>query len=492
MHEHEDTTEDTTEDTIEDTIEATIEILDVEHDTQDDEPINDNDQLGIDWPMAGPEREASSMFEFDEKPGTGASIKVIGVGGGGGNGIQNMIDNGLDGVEFIVANTDLQALTRNSADVKIQMGSNLTRGLGAGADPNTGRNAALEDSERISQALNGADMVFVTAGMGGGTGTGAAPIVAAIAKEHGALTVGVVTKPFFFEGRQRMKQADEGLAQLASAVDTLITIPNDRLLALAPADTPALKAFELADEVLLNAVQGISDLITIPGYVNVDFADVRTIMSSQGRALMGTGSAAGPNRAEEAAQLAISSPLLEDTSIEGATGILINITGGSDLGLHEINIASSLIQDAAHPDANIIFGTVVDDSLHDEIKVTVIATGFVTRKEAVSEYEAEDGLMMAANRRREIFGRSDRTARPEAEAQQAVPAGRQDTFRAEEELVPAPAQTQTSTTGRRTATFTQEAENVGMSPAEEAEIDEPAFLRKLKRSQNGANGGGRW
>jgi cell division protein FtsZ len=463
------------------------------------------------------------MFEFDKKSGNAAAIKVIGVGGAGGNAIQNMIHSGLEGVEFIVANTDLQALARSEADVKIQIGSHLTRGLGAGADPTIGRNAALEDSEAISEALNGADMVFVTAGMGGGTGTGAAPIVAALAKEHGALTVGVVTKPFFFEGRMRMRAADDGLAQLGSAVDTLITIPNDRLLALAPPDTPALKAFELADEVLLNAVQGISDLITIPGYVNVDFADVRTIMARNGRALMGTGTASGPGRAEEAASLAISSPLLEDCSIEGATGILINITGGTDLGLHEINIASSLIQDAAHPDANIIFGTVVDESLRDELKVTVIATGFVSDKgeKARSEYEQADNHMAAANRRREIFDRSERRwvpdSRPQAQAPAPAPAqapappsrssggfnAMRDTS-TQDDLAPvsasvtvgAPAQASvqasaqsgqgangpSAAAARRTAQFV--ASETGQFGGDDDDpMEEPAFLRKLRKVQ---------
>ncbi|MBN1947588.1 MAG: cell division protein FtsZ [Bradymonadales bacterium] len=343
------------------------------------------------------------MIEFDDTPRQAALIKVVGIGGGGGNAVQNMIRSGLSGVEFIVANTDVQALKLSSADLKLQLGQHHTKGLGAGADPNIGRNAALEDSPAITQALTGADMVFITAGLGGGTGTGAAPIVAALAREMGALTVGVVTKPFLFEGRRRMRLAEEGLQNLAAAVDSLITIPNDRLLALAPSDMSALDAFKLADEVLMNAVRGISDLITVTGYINVDFADVRTVMSQTGRALMGTGYASGPNRSEEAAQMAISSPLLEDCTIDGATGILINITGPPDLGLHEINQASSLIQEAAHEEANIIFGTVIDESLQDEVKITVIATGFNQAVGNVSEYEEhrEQDVARMLSRRRE-------------------------------------------------------------------------------------------
>lgn len=317
------------------------------------------------------------MLEFDEVISTpGAKIKVIGVGGGGGNAINTMIEEGLDGVEFIAANTDMQALDKNQAGLKIQLGGALTKGLGAGADPEIGRNAALEDQERIKELLEGSDMVFVTAGMGGGTGTGAAPVIANIAREVGALTVGVMTKPFSFEGSRRRRIADQGLLQLQGCVDTLITIPNQRLLAIAGENTSIIDAFRKADEVLLYAVQGISDLITIGGLVNVDFADVKTIMSNMGLALMGTGRASGPQRAREAAEMAISSPLLEDVSINGATGILLNVTGGPDLSLFEINEASTLIQEAAHEDANIIFGAVIDPEMRDEIKLTVIATGF--------------------------------------------------------------------------------------------------------------------
>jgi cell division protein FtsZ len=317
-----------------------------------------------------------ALLEFDDERMQRARIKVIGVGGGGGNAINTMIESRLEGVDFIAANTDLQALEANQAPMKVGIGANLTRGLGAGANPDIGKNAALEDVAKITEVLEGADMVFVTAGMGGGTGTGAAPVIAQIARDCGALTVGVVTKPFSFEGKKRRKQAESGIDSLAASVDTLITIPNDRLLTIAGQKTTMLDAFRKADEVLLNAVQGISDLITVPGLINVDFADVRTIMSSTGRALMGTGRAAGERRAIEAAQQAISSPLLEDVSINGATGILINITGGPDLTLFEVNEASSLIQEAAHEDANIIFGSVIDATFTDEVRITVIATGF--------------------------------------------------------------------------------------------------------------------
>jgi cell division protein FtsZ len=319
------------------------------------------------------------LIEFEDDIPNHAKLKVVGVGGGGGNAINTMIASGLDGVDFIGANTDLQALDSNLAPIKIQLGANLTKGLGAGANPEVGRKAAEEDSGRILEVLEGADMVFVTAGMGGGTGTGGAPIIARVAKEAGALTVGVVTKPFPFEGKKRMKQAADGIEELQAAVDTLIIIPNERLLSVAGQATTMLDAFRRVDEVLLNAVQGISDLIVIHGFINVDFADVRTVMHDMGRALMGTGYAAGDRKALEAAQQAISSPLLEDATIAGATGILINITGGPDLTLSEIHESASLIQEAAHEDANIIFGSVVDANMEDQVRITVIATGFDRR-----------------------------------------------------------------------------------------------------------------
>src|SRR5437588_4160831 len=317
------------------------------------------------------------MDEFETE--LGAKIKGIGVGGGGGNALNTMILAGLTGVDFIAANTDCQALQNNRGRTKIQLGAQVTKGLGAGANPEIGRQAALEDKARVLEALEGADMVFVTAGMGGGTGTGGAPIIADLARSLGALTVGVVTKPFTLQGKRRLKQAEHGIAELRNTVDTLITIPNQRLLAMADERTTLLDTFKKADEVLLNAVQGISDLITIPGLINVDFADVRTIMSNMGVALMGTGRAQGEGRALSAARQAVESPLLEDVQIDGATGILINITGGGNMTLVEVNQACSLIQEAAHEDANIIFGSVIDDAMDDRLKITVIATGFTSR-----------------------------------------------------------------------------------------------------------------
>ncbi|MBK8169995.1 MAG: cell division protein FtsZ [Sandaracinaceae bacterium] len=315
-------------------------------------------------------------FEFADDTDLTARIKVVGVGGGGGNALNTMISSGLTGVEFIAANTDVQALNSNLASTKIQLGPNLTKGLGAGANPEVGRKSALEDVQRIAEALQGADMVFVTAGMGGGTGTGAAPIIAQVARDQGALTVGVVTKPFMFEGRRRSKNADQGIREFADSVDTIITIPNQKLLSIAEDDLSMLAAFQKADDVLVQAVRGISDLIVNPGMINVDFADVKTIMSGMGRALMGTGYGRGERRAIEAAEMAIHSPLLDDVSVDGATGILINFTGGPDMKLREVNEAASLVQQAAHEEANIIFGVVTDPDMGDTVKVTVIATGF--------------------------------------------------------------------------------------------------------------------
>jgi cell division protein FtsZ len=304
-----------------------------------------------------------------------AVIKVVGIGGGGVNAVNRMIDAGLRGVEFIAINTDAQALLMSDADVKLDIGRDLTRGLGAGSNPSIGRQAADDHREEITEVLKGADMVFVTAGEGGGTGTGGAPIVASVAKELGALTIGVVTRPFAFEGRKRNVQAEDGIATLKDEVDTLIVIPNDRLLQIADGETSVVQAFRLADEVLLQGVQGITDLITTPGLINLDFADVRTVMKDAGSALMGIGKARGDERALEAAKLAISSPLL-DASIDGAQGVLLMLAGGSDLGLFEVNEAAEVITQAAHQDANIIFGAVIDDALGDEVKVTVIAAGF--------------------------------------------------------------------------------------------------------------------
>src|SRR5262245_13129980 len=320
--------------------------------------------------------EPEIRFLFDEGLRTGASIKVVGVGGGGSNAVNRMISAGLGGVEFLVANTDVQALRQSKAPVKIQIGDKLTKGLGAGANPEVGRQAALEDTEKIIEALEGADMVFVTTGLGGGTGTGAAPIVASLAAELGALTVAVVTKPFAFEGKKRLMQAERGLADLQECVDTIITIPNERLLVTLERGTSLFDAFRIADDILRQAVQGISDLIVVPGLINLDFADVKAVMSGMGMALMGTGTATGENRAVEAAKRAISSKLLEEGSMQGARGVLFNITGGHDLLLHEVSEASAIIHDAAHTDANIIFGAVLDESMKDEVKITVIATGF--------------------------------------------------------------------------------------------------------------------
>jgi cell division protein FtsZ len=316
-------------------------------------------------------------LEDDAKPG--ARIKVIGVGGGGGNAVNRMVRVGLDGVEFIVANTDLQALQVNAAPMKIQIGGKLTKGLGAGADPNVGRQAALEDTDCILQALAGADMVFVTTGLGGGTGTGGAPVIASLAAELGALTIAVVTRPFKFEGKKRAVQAERGLEALRESVDTVITIPNERLLTIIDRGTSLTDAFSVADDVLRQAIQGISDLILVPGLINLDFADVKTIMAGMGVAMMGTGIRSGENRTIEAAKAAISSPLLEGASVHGARGVIINVTGGPDLSLLEVSEASSLIQEAAHEEANIIFGAVVDPQLEGQVKVTVIATGFDQR-----------------------------------------------------------------------------------------------------------------
>jgi len=330
------------------------------------------------------------VFELDAESGQFASIKVVGVGGGGTNAVNRMIEAGLQGVHFVAMNTDGQALQASNASDRLQLGSKLTRGLGAGSNPEVGHNAAEESREEIRALIEGADMVFVTAGMGGGTGTGGAPIVAEIAKECSSLTVAVVTKPFSFEGRRRLSQAERGIAQLKEKVDTLIVIPNDRLLQVVEKRTSMLDAFKIADDVLRQGVQGISDLITVPGLINLDFADVRTIMTNAGSALMGIGRASGDDRAVKAAKQAVSSPLLE-ASIEGAKGILLNITGSSNLGLFEVNEAAEIIAEAADPEAMIIFGAVIDETLQDEIRVTVIATGFEGEREGASDGRGESG-----------------------------------------------------------------------------------------------------
>src|ERR1700726_1834303 len=331
-------------------------------------------------------KDSGIRMSFSDERQEGAKIKVIGVGGGGTNAVNRMIRAKLEGVEFIAANTDLQALKLSQAPVKLQLGNKLTKGLGAGANPEVGRKAALEDTDKILEALDGADMVFVTGGLGGGTGSGAAPVVANLASELGALTVAVVTKPFAFEGKRRMQQAEQALTELIGCVDTVIVIPNERLMETVEAGTSFFEAFRIADDILRQAVQGISDIITIPGIVNRDFADVRTIMQGQGYAVMGTAVASGNNRAVDAANRAINSPLLEDNSIQGAQGILINICGSSSLTLHEVHEASSVIQKAAHENANIIFGAVMDEAMKDAIKITVIAAGF---KEAVRKPMAQ-------------------------------------------------------------------------------------------------------
>lgn len=321
------------------------------------------------------------MFQLVEPAiANSAKIKVIGIGGAGGNAVNTMIASSLKGVDFIAANTDAQALGASTAPIKIQIGAEVTKGLGAGSDPDVGRRSAIETKEVLKNNLAGADMVFITAGLGGGTGTGGAPIVAEISKEMQILTVAVVTKPFLFEGKRRITQAEEGITELRKIVDTLIIVPNQRLLSLGGKNISLLEAFKKADDILYHAVKGISDLIMVPGLINLDFADVKTIMSNMGMALMGTGVSSGDNRAVEAAQRAISSPLLEDNTVQGAHGILLNITGGPDMTLYEINEASSLIQSEAHEDANIIFGTVVDENMGDEIRITVIATGFEAEK----------------------------------------------------------------------------------------------------------------
>src|SRR5262245_38547544 len=334
--------------------------------------------------------EGDDLLEFEDAGDLKARIRVVGVGGAGGNALDTMIRSGLGGCEFIVANTDAQALQHKLAPVKVQLGVGVTRGLGCGANPDRGRAAAMEDRDRLRGLLQGSDMVFVTAGMGGGTGTGAAPVIAEVARELGALTVGVVTKPFPFEGRHRLKHAERGLDELHRVVDTLITIPNQRLLALAGKDTPMMESFRLADEVLLGAVRGISDLITVHGLINLDFADVRTIMNEMGLALMGTGVGVGENKAKDAAYAASSGPLLEDVSIDGARGVLINITGGLDMTLWDVNEASSLVQEAAHEDANIIFGAVIDEKApQGEMRVTVIATGLDGDRLRVGDQDRE-------------------------------------------------------------------------------------------------------
>ncbi len=413
--------------------------------------------------LSGPEER--ELLGLADTVSSDAVIKVVGVGGGGGNALNNMVKSGLSGVEFIAANTDAQALQFALAPHKVQLGGEITRGLGCGADPDKGRASALEVRERLRELFRDTDRVFVTAGLGGGTGTGAAPIVAEVAREAGALTVGVVTKPFQFEGRVRMRHAERGLDELHKVVDTVITIPNQRLLALAGKNTAMKDAFKLADDVLYNAVRGISDLITIHGLINLDFADVRTIMNQMGVALMGSGSASGDDRAEEAARMAISSPLLEDLSIDGAHGVLINITGGSDLSLYEVNEASTLIQEAAHEDANIIFGAVIDEQMPDgEMRVTVIATGLV-----------DDRMRRGRDRYVEVEDRGTVTPL----RREPVPVD-QPPMSAERVAVPPPASPQA---GAPPEPPPQAPAEEFMSPFED-ELDVPTFLRKKETSRD--------
>jgi cell division protein FtsZ len=397
------------------------------------------------------EKENGIRISFNEDTRNDAKIKVIGVGGGGGNAVNRMIDAGMDSIEFVVANTDLQALRMSRAPVKIQLGVKLTTGLGAGANPDVGRKAALEDSEKIIEALEGADMVFVTAGLGGGTGTGAAPIIASLASEMGALTVAVVTKPFNFEGKRRMQQAERGLSELIDSVDTTIVIPNEKLLAVAQ-DAGFFESFRVADDILRQGVQGISDIITVPGIINRDFADVKAIMQGMGYAVMGTATASGSRRAIEAAQRAISSPLLEAGAIDGARGILINITGSASLKLTEVNEASTIIQNAADENANIIFGAVLDERMKDAVKITVIATGF------------RDGEIMSMRRRETGFTK-------------IIPREPVD-FRMEQEPEPMPVSMPPVEVPPAQVVALENARTMVAANFEKDDLDVPAFLRK--------------
>jgi cell division protein FtsZ len=429
-----------------------------------------HDQDSVNLLEIGPE-DGQEILEFEDSLHQKATIKVIGVGGGGGNALNTMVRCGLTGVDFVAANTDAQALQHNLAATKIQLGHEVTRGLGCGANPDRGRASALEARDRLREVLEGADMVFVTAGMGGGTGTGAAPIIAEVAREIGALTVGVVTKPFGFEGKIRSKHGERGIDELHQVVDTLITIPNQRLLALAGKGTGIKDAFTLADDVLLNAVRGISDLITIHGLINLDFADVRTVMNEAGVAMMGTGIGHGDSRAVDAAQQAISSPLLEDLSIEGARGVLINITGNDSMTLFEVNEASTLIQEAAHEDANIIFGAVVDEEMpDDEVRVTVIATGL--------DQGQHTGRDPGGKRR--VFDRYDEPA--------PIPADNVMSLRpepAEADMQPVAEEPMRAPQPPTEQITAEDMANAGLdfkSPFED-ELDTPAFLRRQRTSE---------
>lgn len=414
------------------------------------------------------ETQDDIRIQFHEDPKNNAKIKVIGVGGGGSNAVNRMIDARLEGVEFVVANTDLQALRMSRAEVKLQLGVKLTNGLGAGANPEVGRKAALEDADKIIEALEGADMVFVTAGMGGGTGTGAAPIIASLASEMGALTVAVVTKPFGFEGKRRMSQAARGIGELIESVDTTIVIPNEKLLAVAQ-DAGFFESFRVADDILRQAVQGISDIITIPGIINRDFADVKAIMAGMGYAVMGTATASGDGRATEAAQRAIASPLLEAGAIDGARGILINITGSSSLKLAEVNEASMIIQNAAHEDANIIFGAVLDEKMKDDVKITVIATGFKTEHLPKRERTVSAAAAAISQTRSAAVYRTAEERFPEP--MQETPEARRESI-VQRSVVPQPPSSDEAEIVR------QEAKSSVRTDYEEADLDVPTFLRK--------------
>jgi cell division protein FtsZ len=436
--------------------------------------------------MSDETKNSEVRIQFNEEPRNNAKIKVIGVGGGGGNAVNRMICAGVEGVEFIVANTDLQALQMSRAPVKIQLGTKLTNGLGAGANPEIGRRGALEDADKLIEAMEGADMVFVTTGLGGGTGTGAAPIIASLASEMGALTVAVVTKPFAFEGRRRMSQAERGLAELIDSIDTTIVIPNEKLLAVAQ-NAGFFESFRIADDILRQAVQGISDIITIPGIINRDFADVKTIMAGMGYAVMGTAVAKGERRATDAAQAAISSPLLESGAIDGARGILINVTGSSSLKLSEVNEASTIIQSAAHEDANIIFGAVQNENMKDDLKITVIATGFKNdapaRKDRVvtSAQAAISNARTASAYQVQQPGSPDRAAFARAGAEQPTPVMQRvvngGTVAHNGATTHAAAPTRVATPARENPNLATMTESI-KSAVEHDDLDVPAFIRK--------------
>jgi cell division protein FtsZ len=420
--------------------------------------------------MSDETKNGEVRIQFNEEPRNNAKIKVIGVGGGGGNAVNRMICAGVEGVEFIVANTDLQALQMSRAPVKIQLGTKLTNGLGAGANPEIGRRGALEDADKIIEALEGSDMVFVTTGLGGGTGTGAAPIIASLASEMGALTVAVVTKPFAFEGRRRMSQAERGLAELIDSIDTTIVIPNEKLLAVAQ-NAGFFESFRIADDILRQAVQGISDIITIPGIINRDFADVKTIMAGMGYAVMGTAVAKGERRATDAAQAAISSPLLESGAIDGARGILINVTGSSSLKLSEVNEASTIIQSAAHEDANIIFGAVQNENMKDDLKITVIATGFKNDAPARKDRVVTSAQAAISNAR---TASAYQVQQPAPVMQRVVNGG---TVAHNGATAHASAPTRVATPARENPNLATMTEAI-KSAVEHDDLDVPAFIRK--------------